>query len=363
MKLRSRRQLNVERLETRTLLAADVGTSLDSDVAVVEESHNQNESQGSEIRTTPVDVNVIAAKQNATKAIRLTPTSSFGLAEAIATVGPHGTVVVEAGVYSESSVMITNPVTIVGEAGAVIEFDSNVSATHDIDPGFHIKDTRNVRIQGLEIRDNDTGSSAVLIEGSEHVTIQDNRISGFQYGVLVESADHSTVRDNVIDVPSVPAATFGVTIANGFGNQVQGNTVSGFVFGIFASGENGKVLRNTTTSNVVGVILCYIPQILHLPDGRVSGSEVPATDWLIQGNTSSDNLTVGYLVIDGANGNTLTNNEAGNNGTYDIELTDLTDRFGRTDLPASYDNIVNVGSHQGLSILDKGIDNKVHTNG
>ena len=123
---------------------------------------------------------------------------------------------------------------------------------------------RNVRIQGLEIRDNDTGISAVLIERSEHVTIQDNRISGFQYGVLVESADHSTVRDNVIDVSSVPAATFGVLITNGFGNHVRGNTVSGFTFGIFASGENGKLLGNTTTSNLVGVILCYAPQMLHL---------------------------------------------------------------------------------------------------
>ena len=37
------------------------------------------------------------------------------------------------------------------------------------------------------------------------------------------------------------------------------------------------------------------------------------TRWLVQGNTSTDNLTVAYLVIDGANKNTLTNNEGGTN--------------------------------------------------
>ena len=87
---------------------------------------------------------------------------------------------------------------------------------------------------------------------------------------------------------------------------------------------------------------------------------VPATGWLVQGNTSTNNGTVGYLVIDGSNHNTLTNNQGGGNGTYDIELTAFADRFGLADLPASHDNVVNAGSHQDVKIKDSGDDNKVH---
>ena len=365
MRLQSRRQLNVEGLETRTLLAADVCTFIDSDAAVVEHGHKQNGAQASDIRSSALNVDASEAKQNAASTIRLTPTSSFGLAEAIANVGPHGTVIVEAGVYSESSIMITDPVTIVGEEGAVIEFDSNSDPTGPwvVDAGFHVKNTQQVRIQGLEIRDNDTGSTAILIEGSDNVTIEDNQIATFQFGVLVESGDHTKIRGNVVSSQGVVGASFGILVVNGFGNQVRDNTVSGAFFGLFASGEGGKLLNNTASDNYVGVILCNLTTGIELPGGRFSASQVPATRWLVQGNTSTNNGSVGYLVIDGANHNVLTNNRAGDNRTYDIELTALTNRFGLTELPASYDNIVNMGSYKDITIEDNGNDNKVHGGG
>ena len=111
---------------------------------------------------------------------------------------------------------------------------------------------------------------------------------------------------------------------------------------------------------MVGIILCNLPLTIQLPDADdPSGSAVPATRWLAQGNTSTNNDTVGYLVIDGSNSNTLRNNQGGDNGTYDIELTGIVDRFGRKALPASYDNFVNAESHPDVKIKDCGTNNQV----
>lgn len=415
MRLNSRRELRAEGLETRMLLAADVTTLSASfgSMPHVDESapayvagdanHDGRFDQADLMAVLSTakylsdqpaawsegdwngdhrfsQMDLVAALQSgnylnqhssfsasaaAANSVRL-PAGSDGLAAAITAAGPHGTVIVEAGIHTESSsVMIADPVTIVGEEGAVIEFDSDAwtgTPPRVIDAGIHVKDTQQVQIEGLEIRDNDMGSTAILIEGSEHVSIQDNQITDFQFGVLIESADHSTIDGNDIGTSSgemLPFTSFGILVVNGVGNQVRDNTASDATFGIFASGENGKLLHNTTNGNFVGIILCNLPHNIELPDGTVSGSEVPATGWLAQGNTSTDNINAGYLVIDGSNNNTLTNNQGGGNGTYDIELTGETDRFGFL-APASFDNVVNVGSHKDVKIKDCGNDNKVH---
>ena len=415
MRLNSRSQLRVEGLESRVLLAADVSTlasscgSLpaadDGDPAYIAGDANRDGqfdqtdivrvlSTGKYLRDEPAawsegdwnadnrfdQMDIIASLQAgdyltesdsfyasaaAARSVRLPADSVDGLAAAIAAAGPRGTVIVEAGVHTESSsVLITDPITIVGEDGAVVEFDSDAwtdPPPRVVDAGFHIKNTQQVRIQGLEIRDNDTGSTAILIEGSRHVSIEDNRIVDFQFGVLVESADHSAVEGNDIGSSSgerLPFTSFDILVVNGFGNQVRDNTASDATFGIFASGENGKLLHNTTSENFVGIIMCNATPI-ELPDERVSKAEVPATGWLAQGNTSTNNAHVGYLVIDNANHNVLTNNEGGDNGLYDIELTADTYRFGFL-TPAAFDNVVNAGSQKDITIKDCGNGNQVH---
>ena len=110
-------------------------------------------------------------------------------------------------------------------------------------------------------------------------------------------------------------------------------------------------------------MLCNLPVSLELPDGdggwRLSGSTVPATGWLAQGNMSTNNDTVGYLVIDKANHNVLTNNQGGNNGWYDMELTTDSLRFGFL-TPAAFENVVNAGQFKDITIKDCGIGNQVH---
>ena len=299
MKLHSQCQLRVEGLESRMLLAGDV-TALASSCGAMPPADDEAPtytagdanrdgrfdpsdivavlSKDTYLRDEPAawsegdwnednrfdQMDIIAALQAgnylndsdpsaiAPVTVRLPAASVNGLAAAITAAGPHGTVVVEAGVHTESSpVMITHPVNIVGEDGAVIEFNSTMAteAPFVIEAGFHVKNTCEVQIQGLEIRDNDVGSTAILIEGSEHVSIEDNRTTDFQFGVLVESADHSTFDGNELGMSSerLPVTSFGILLVNGLDNQVRGNLVSQYTFGIFASGENGKLLNNTTS--------------------------------------------------------------------------------------------------------------------
>ncbi len=70
------------------------------------------------------------------------------------------------------------------------------------------------------------------------------------------------------------------------------------------------------------------------------------------------NFDAGYLVIDGANNNFLKDNNASNNGTYDIELTGDTFRFG-FHTSKSFENKVVAGKFQNIRIKNCGENNTV----
>ena len=63
-------------------------------------------------------------------------------------------------------------------------------------------------------------------------------------------------------------------------------------------------------------------------------------------------------MIDGANNNTLENNNASNNGTYDFDLTGDTYRFGYL-TPKSFNNKVNAGQFQSVTIKNCGDNNTI----
>ena len=87
-------------------------------------------------------------------------------------------------------------------------------------------------------------------------------------------------------------------------------------------------------------------------------TELAATGWHIEHNHSHDNPLGGYLVVIGANNNTLVDNQGGNNGTYDIELTTNTNRFGFP-VPGSFENHVDAGIFPNVTIKDCGEGNTV----
>jgi hypothetical protein len=147
-------------------------------------------------------------------------------------------------------------------------------------------------------------------------------------------------------------------VINGINARIEGNDVSGAIFGVWCCDKNGIYQQNYTHGNLIGMILCKVPENgILLPSGNFTGAALAATNWKCK-NNQSDNNAYGYLVIDGARDNLLENNAAGNNAAYDMELTGDTYRFGFL-TPASVNNTVKAGAYQNITIKDCGINNKV----
>jgi len=310
--------------------------------------------------------------------VELPAGSVDGLAAALAQAGNGGTVIVKSGLHLESgTVLVTERVSIIGEPGAVIESALLPSGPANVvEALLHVRDTARVTIRGLEMRpgDDSDGNTAVLVEDSDRVWVIGNTITGsdvgsttglprgFQWGVLVQNGDHVSIENNDIRVTGswlageVPRSD-GVIVINGSFARIVGNTLSYGVFGAFASDEKGQMRANTLTNNLYGVIVCNVPAVFVI-SGQTVGSEVPATQWQVHDNLASDNFHTGYLVIDGANRNHMSNNAASGNAVYDIELAGDTNRFGFP-APTSRDNQVAAGSHHGLVIKDCGQNNRL----
>jgi len=310
--------------------------------------------------------------------VELPAGSVDGLAEALAQAGKGGTVIVKSGLHLESgTVLVTERVTIRGEPGAVIQSTLPPTLVNVVEALLHVKDTARVTIRGLEMRpgDDSDGNTAVLVEDSDRVWVIGNTITGsdvgsttglprgFQWGVLVQNGDHVSVENNDIRVSGswlegqLPRSD-GVIVINGRFARIVGNTLSYGVFGAFASDRGGQMRANTFTNNLYGMILCNVPAATFVISGQAVGSEVPATRWHVHDNLASNSFNTGYLVIDGANRNHMSNNAGSGNAAYDIELAGETNRFGFF-APASRHNQVAAGSHHGLVIKDCGQRNRL----
>lgn len=284
--------------------------------------------------------------------VELPAGSTDGMATAIAAAGPNGTVVVKAGLHTESGTVIINyPVNIVGEPDAVVasgtspvgSFPIPVVATLDI------QNTKDVLVEGLTFQPTGAAANcAVLIESSSGVRVLDNTINGFEFGVVLQYADQATIRGNTVSGNPF----YGILLVNGAFAMISENNVSEAVFGIFAGDHDGAALANTVSACFVGMILCHLPPDTVSISGDLGGAQTRCNGWHVEGNLATDN-SWGYEVIDGSYNNLLVNNAASNNDEYDIELAGDTSRYGFFS-PASHDDVVIAGSQQGLIVKDCG---------
>ncbi|MFK7932845.1 MAG: hypothetical protein AB8G22_05005, partial [Saprospiraceae bacterium] len=151
-----------------------------------------------------------------------------------------------------------------------------------------------------------------------------------------------------------------ITIINGKSAYIANNEVSNSVFGIWGCDEWGTMENNNAHDNYIGYILCNVPkEYLTLHDGTLTGAIQPASGYKVRNNVATNSFAEGYLVIDGAHHNLLENNAATNSGTYDMELTTLTLRFG-IPAPEAHDNIVNVGNQEGFTVKNCGSNNTIN---
>lgn len=291
------------------------------------------------------------------------------LASALAAAGARGFVVLAAGVHHESGrVEITEPVTLLGEHGAVLE--SSIPtwpvASATIEPALWVHGTGGVTIRDIEMRPaGGIGGAAILIDHCPGTAVFKNNLHDWQYGVLVESSDLVKIWDNRIVAtlawtsnPSVPEA-HGIVIINGVGAIVALNKVSNAVFGIWACDARGLAFANRVSGNFIGLILCKVPLGSYpLPGGEIVGASSSATAWLAQGNVATGNFTTGILIIDGANHNRVLSNESHDNGSYAVEFTTDTYRFGFL-TPAAFDNVFVAGTFPNTQVKDCGNGNRI----
>lgn len=294
--------------------------------------------------------------------------SSDALAGAIASAGPRGLVVLRAGVHHESGqIEITTPVTIVGEPGAVLE--SQIPTWPVASPTLQAAlwvHTIGFAIRGVELRPaGGIGGTAVLLDYADGAAVFQNNIHDFQYGVLVQGSDRVRIFDNRISAttawlsdPNVPEA-HGIVNINGVGTILARNTVSNATFGIWACDRSGLAFANTTSGNLIGLILCKVPASSYpLPDGDLVGAFSSAANWLAQSNVSFGNFSTGILIIDGANSNRVISNDSHDNGGYAVEFTADTFRFGFL-TPASFNNVFVAGAFPAIQVKNCGNGNRI----
>jgi hypothetical protein len=291
------------------------------------------------------------------------------LAAAIAAAGPHGFVVLKSGLHTESAMVeVTSPVVIMGEPGAVLESAVPIWPTGNpvLQAALWVHDTPGVAIRDIEMRPaGGIGAAAILLDGAPGTAVLRNNLHDYQYGVIIQYSDNVKVWDNRVSIttawqtnPAVPDAN-GIVVISGLHAFLANNRVSNAIFGIWACDHDGVAYGNTVSANLVGLILCKVPASSYpLPDGELAGAPSSAVGWLAQANECFGNFTTGLLVVDGAHENRVLNNDSHDNGSYSVELTGDTFRFGFL-TPASFDNLFVAGSHPDIQVKNCGNGNKV----
>jgi nitrous oxidase accessory protein NosD len=297
--------------------------------------------------------------------------STNALDKAISAACEGGVIYLKSGVHIENNpVTVTKSIKIIGEAGTILRFKSaisplDVTATLSLKPVLHFLNAPRSLVQGIDIQPlASAGATALLFENSNESAVMRCKITNFQWSIWVEKSDRMVIMKNTITATDqwqtgdAPEAE-GITIANGKSVYVADNEINNCLFGIWACDRWGTCERNNLYGNYLGIILCNVPAGFYkFPDGQFKGSLIPGNGWKTRNNTSTDNLNVGILVIDGANGNIIENNNLARNGDFDIELTTDTYRFGFL-TPMAYNNTVIAGSFTNIRIKDCGRNNQI----
>jgi parallel beta-helix repeat protein len=290
----------------------------------------------------------------------LVPAGSIdALADAIAAAGPHGTVVLEAGLHTESGpVTIGIPVSIIGEEGAVLEVATVPDDTPPYmnDPALYIFGTHHVVVEGLTLVPKTVPANlGIVVQDSSNVSVRNNTIADFDSGIFVHRGDRADISGNLLE-----DMRFGVIVLNGAQVHVSGNTIRRMeVHGVWLCDAKGQCQFNDISETVVGILLCRLDADFIWPDGSTGAAEQSATQWHVANNTVHDNF-IGIVATDGANRNLINNNDITSSELEDILLEEEFVEEDGTVYPPSFKNIVTLGKYKDVSVWDFGVDNRIN---
>jgi nitrous oxidase accessory protein len=153
------------------------------------------------------------------------------VSEALRLAKAGGRIVVKAGVYREPTIVVDRPVTIVGESGAVLDGE----ASHQI----MTVAADDVTIRGLELRHVPTSyvddRAAIKVQDATNCVIEDNRIDDAFFGIYLARVDRCRIARNRLHARKGKEAASGNGIHLWTSNHVtiEDNEITGHRDGIY----------------------------------------------------------------------------------------------------------------------------------
>ncbi|MBR9922928.1 MAG: hypothetical protein GYB31_19045 [Bacteroidetes bacterium] len=263
---------------------------------------------------------------------------------------PNTTIVLKEGLHKETGTLVLNKrITLIGEGEATLALGGQI--------GMFIYRSENVEIKNLEIVNLKGSFIGLAADNSNHLKLEENDFSGFPVSIILERSNYAEVQNNIILGTGNFAEDLGITVTNGSYTHIEGNEIYGNAFGIWVSDAKGVVTNNYTHDNMIGIILCKIPDGSIPFGGGTGGSESPASEWKIVKNVTETNGW-GVLLIDGAHNNLLAENTAAHNSFTDIELAGETNQLFGFFTPTSFNNVVYAKGKK-LEVINNGKDNSI----
>jgi nitrous oxidase accessory protein len=251
------------------------------------------------------------------------------IAAALNAAPPNASVVVKAGVYREPTIVVSRPVQIIGEPGAIIDGENArqlITVRAD-----------DVTIRGLTLRNVGTSyvedRAAIKVVGARGCTITDNRLELAFFGIYLAGVDGCRIERNVLQArqASEEGSGNGIHLWSSRGIVIADNVVRGHRDGIyfefvhesevrgntseenlryglhFMYSDSCRYLRNTFQRNLAGVAVMFTKNV-EMTGNRFEENWGSASyglllkeiyDAKLEGNRFARN-TVG-LLADGAN--------------------------------------------------------------
>jgi nitrous oxidase accessory protein NosD len=279
-----------------------------------------------------------------------------------------GTVVVCRGVY-KAQVVVTKPLTLAGQRGAVI--DAQGQKPLKIGPtklpgsiGIGVLGTKNVRVSGFKVRN--AGFDAILVALSSRVSVSHNLLKhNGDVGVDLNGSSWSSATGNVSEDNTGGGFLVADDVGRSSHNVIAGNVASDNPGGcgvILAGHSTAGVTDNLVAHN----LLTYNGTLKSSGGGAgvVIATEVPGET--VAGNTVTGNLIYGnglagvtihaHLPGQNLNGNRITGNAIGTNNTLGdpIDLATSPSSKKNVAVPDTRTTGILVGSASSIHVLISG---------
>ncbi len=169
------------------------------------------------------------------------------IASAVAAAQPGDRVLVQAGVYGESSILIDKPIALIGMDKPVIDGRLQgeiltITSSNVVVKGFVLK---NVEVSYMK------DHAAIRVVESSRVVLEDNTILNAFFGIYLQKSDNCTIRNNQVQGEGITETASGNAIHLWYCDNatIEGNTLAGHRDGIYLEFVKLSHIENNLSEN------------------------------------------------------------------------------------------------------------------